>query len=141
LSTLYYNVYMTNTKVLNARISKQLYEKISDKAKKNRVSVSNLIRNLMEDALEIHEDLHDAIDQKIRKYLSEDDKKNVLGYQEVVLAKDTECDNCGKSLRANESAYFAFFEDSDTKALLCLKCKNDTSQPKEAHSHENPSSH
>lgn len=123
---------MTTDKVLNARVSKKLYEKIASKAKKNRMTVSNLIRNLVEDALELHEDFHEAVDRKIRKYLSKTDKQNILGYQEVVLAKDTECDNCGDSLKASEKAYFAFFENRDIKAILCAKCKNETS-------HENTS--
>src|SRR3989338_8340153 len=104
---------MQSDKVLNARVSKKLYQKISTKAKKNRTTVSSLIRNLIEDALEIHEDIHEAVDKKIRKYLSEADKQNILGYQEIVLAKATECDNCGQSLPASATAYFAFFEDKD----------------------------
>ena len=122
--TLYYNVNMVNDKVINTRISKKLYEKISEKAKKNRITVSNLIRNLVEDTLEIHEDIHEAVDKKIRKYLSEAEKKNVLGYQEVVLAKDTVCENCEKPLKASEIAYFAFFEDSNAKVVLCSACKH-----------------
>ncbi len=62
---------MTNDRVLNTRVSKNLYEKIANKAKKNRITISNLIRNLVEDALEIHEDFHDAVDKRIKKYLSE----------------------------------------------------------------------
>ena len=130
---------MQSDKVLNARVSKKLYEKISDRARKNRTTVSTLIRNLVEDALEIHEDIHEAVDKKIRKYLSETDKQHILGYQEMVLAKDTECDNCGKPLEASEIAYFAFFEDRDIKAILCVTCKDESSQPEKPKAHENTS--
>lgn len=128
---------MNSNKVLNARVSDKLYEKISNKAKKNRTTVSNLIRNLVEDALEIHEDIHEAVDKKIRKYLSETEKQNILGYQEMVLAKDTKCDNCEKLLKASETAYFAFFEDRDKKAILCATCKNESPQPEKTKTHEN----
>jgi len=130
---------MTSDKVLNARVSNKLYEKISNKAKKNRTTVSNLIRNLVEDALEIHEDIHDAVDKKIRKYLSETEKQNILGYQEMILAKETECDNCSKLLKASEIAYFAFFEDRDVKAIICATCKDESSQPEKHKAHENTS--
>ena len=130
---------MNSNKVLNARVSDKLYEKISDKAKKNRTTVSNLIRNLVEDALEIHEDIHEAVDKKIRKYLSETEKQNILGYQEMVLAKDTKCDNCDKLLKASETAYFAFFEDREIKAILCATCKNESPQPEKTKTHENTS--
>lgn len=132
-----YNVNMANDKVLNTRVSKKLYEKISSKAKKNRMTVSNLIRNLVEDALEIHEDLHDAVDKKIRSYLSEAEQQHILGFQEVNLAKDIQCDNCGKPLKASQTAYFAFFEDRDVKAILCGECKLENSE--ETKSHENTS--
>ncbi len=115
---------MTNDKVLNTRISKKLYEKISDKAKRNRITVSNLIRNLVEDTLEIHEDIHDAIDKKVRKYFAEAEKHSVLGFQEITLAKDADCDNCTKKIKTGESAFFAFFEDDNSKALLCSDCKS-----------------
>lgn len=128
---------MTNDKVLNTRVSKKLYQKISSKAKKNRTTVSNLIRNLVEDALEIHEDIHDAVDKKIRKYLSEAEQQHIIGFQEVNLAKDTKCDNCGKSLKASQTAYFAFFEDRDLKAILCAECKLENTE--ETKSHENTS--
>lgn len=132
---------MTSDKILNARVSKKLYEKISEKAKKNRVTVSTLIRNLVEDALEIHEDLHEAVDKKIRKYLSETKKQNIVGYQEITLAKDAKCDNCGKPLKASERAYLALFEDRDLKAILCATCKTDSSKPEETKAHENTSNH
>ena len=128
---------MQSDKVLNARVSKKLYEKISDKAKKNRMTVSTLIRNLVEDALEIHENIHEAVDKKIRKYLSETEKQSIVGYQEMVLAKDIQCDNCGKPLKASKTAYFAFFEDKDTKAILCATCKDESSQPEKTKTHEN----
>ena len=115
---------MTNDKVVNTRISQKLYEKIASKAKKNRITVSNLIRNLVEDTLEIHEDFHDAVDKKIRKYLVGVKNKNVLGYQEVVLAKNTTCENCEKPLKSSEKAYFAFLEDSNEKIVLCSTCKH-----------------
>lgn len=130
---------MSSNKVLNARVSDKLYEKISDKAKKNRITVSNFIRNLVEDALEIHEDFHEAVDKKIRKYFSEREKQNILGYQEMTLAKNTKCDNCDKLLKASETAYFAFFEDRDIKAILCVTCKNDNPKSEKTKTHENTS--
>ena len=130
---------MSHQKVLNTRVSKQLYNKISDKAKKNRTTVSNLIRNLVEDALEIHEDIHEAVDKKIRRYLFESEEQKILGFQEVSLAKDTKCDSCDSSLKTSEKAFFAFFEDSDLKAVICSDCKTKSSQTKKAKTNENTS--
>ncbi|KKQ36501.1 MAG: hypothetical protein US54_C0065G0006 [Candidatus Roizmanbacteria bacterium GW2011_GWA2_37_7] len=126
---------MINDKVVNTRVSKKLYEKIFNKAKKNRVSISNLIRNLVEDTLEIHEDIHDAIDKKIRKYLSDTEKQNILGYQEITLAKDTLCDNCGKELKTSDTAYVAYLAESDSKIILCSTCKAKISKSEKKEPH------
>ena len=114
---------MNNDQVINTRVSKKLYEKISAKAKKNRVTISNLLRNLVEDTLEIHEDIHEAIDKKIKKYLTKSEKEGLLGYQDILLVKDTECELCGNALKKSQKAYLAFFENNGTKIVVCTKCK------------------
>ena len=111
-------------KILHTRVSENLYEKISSKAKKNRITISNLIRNLVEDTLEIHGDIHEAIDKKIKKYLTNKNRHDILGFQEINLAKTSLCENCGKKLKSSEIAYFAFFENSDSKIILCSNCKS-----------------
>jgi hypothetical protein len=130
---------MNNDKVVNTRVSKKLYEKISSKARKNRVSISNLIRNLVEDTLEIHEDFHEAIDKKIKKYFTEADKEDILGFQEVALAKDAVCDNCGKVLKVPDVAYIAFLSEGDVKIIFCSTCKSKHSKSVKEEMHENAS--
>ena len=121
--------------MINTRVSKKIYEKISEKAKKNRVTVSNLLRNLVEDTLEIHKDVHEAIDKKIKNYLAKSEKDGLLGYQDIVLAKDTECELCGDALKKSQKAYLALFENSDTKIVVCTKCKltNAVSEKEDTH--------
>src|SRR5947207_1010907 len=75
-------------KVINTRISKDLYDKISAKAKKNRITVSNLIRNLVEDSLEIYGDVADLVDGRIKNHLHRQDTVAIIGYQSITLAKD-----------------------------------------------------
>ena len=86
-------------KVLHTRVSRELFEKVSTKARKHRVSTSNLIRNLVEDYLEIHGDVWDAIDNKLRNYLDKGED-SIIGYQSLILNKDTTCDLCNKKLKA-----------------------------------------
>lgn len=116
---------MNSDKVLNTRVSKKLYEKIASKAKKNRITISNFIRNLVEDTLDIHEDFHDAVDKKIKKFLSDSEKTDVVGYQEITLAKDTVCQLCDKELLKSEKVILAYL-DNDSKIIICSKC-NETS--------------
>lgn len=132
---------MNSDKVINTRVSKKLYEKVSAKAKKNRVTISNLIRNLVEDTLELHEDIHEAIDMKIKKYLTESEKEGLLGYQEIVLAKDTACELCEETLKKSQKAYLAFFENTDAKVVICTKCKLSNAVSEKDNTHADTTNH
>lgn len=111
-----------NEKVVHTRISKKLFEKISQKAKKNRISTSNLLRNLVEDYIEIHSDVWDAIDNKIKNYLSKGDD-SIIGYQSIILNKKLLCALCNKELSSGSQAFIGFFEKSPQKIIVCEKCK------------------
>ena len=115
---------MTNKKqkkVLHARVSEELFDKISTKAKKHRISTSNLIRNLVEDYLEIHEDVWEAVDGRLRRYVAEG-KDSVIGYQPIKLSKNTVCALCEKKLKADSQAFVGFFEKSSQKLIVCEDC-------------------
>src|SRR3989344_2763536 len=116
-------------KVLHTRVSRELFEKVSTKARKHRVSTSNLIRNLVEDYLEIHGDVWDAIDNKLRNYLDKGED-SIIGYQSLILNKDTTCDLCNKKLKAGAQASIGFFEKSSQKIIVCEDCKNEKPEQK-----------
>lgn len=117
---------MTNEKILNTRVSKKLYEEISRRAKKNRVSVSNLMRNLVEDALDIHEDIHDAIDKTVRNYLNEHGKVTIIGYNEMTVARSTvTCELCEHEIKPNEKAYLGLLDNKKDWIIVCEKCKTE----------------
>jgi hypothetical protein len=108
-------------KILHTRVSKDLYSKISDKAKKHRVTVSNLVRNLVEDYFEIHNEVLDVVDREIREHL--DNNENILGYQPITLEKNTSCNICGEKLQKGEGGFIGFFENSNKKIVVCQKCR------------------
>lgn len=110
-----------NEKVVHTRVSKELYDKISTKARKHRVTTSNLLRNLVEDYLEIHGDVWDAIDKKLRGYLSSGED-SIIGYQAITLSKDTMCSLCGEKLKKEAEAFIGFFEKSPQKIVICPEC-------------------
>lgn len=112
-----------NEKVVHTRVSKELYNKISNKAKKNRVTTSNLLRNLLEDYLEIHGEVWDAIDKKLRSYLVSGED-SIVGYQSINLNKNVHCSLCGKTLKKNAQVFIGFFEKSTQKIIVCAECKD-----------------
>lgn len=111
-----------NEKVVHTRVSKKLYDKISNKARKHRITTSNLIRNLVEDYLEIHGEVWDAIDNKIRRHL-DSEKDSILGYQSIILNKNMRCSSCDKTLKKETQVFIGFFEKSPQKIIVCLECK------------------
>lgn len=111
-----------NEKVVHTRVSKELFEKIANKAKKNRISTSNLLRNLVEDYLEIHSDVWDAIDMKLKNYLSLGED-SIIGYQSIILSKKIRCALCNKELNSGSQVFIGFFEKSPQKIIVCPNCK------------------
>jgi len=110
-----------NEKVVHTRVSNELFKKILDKAKKNRVSTSNLIRNLVEDYIEIHGEVWEAVDKKIKTYLdSEDD--SIVGYQPIILSTTKKCFTCGIELKTGEHAFVGVQDNSPKKIIVCQKC-------------------
>lgn len=108
-------------KILHTRVSKDLYSKISNKARRHRVTVSNLVRNLVEDYFEIHNEVFDVVDKEIREHLVK--KESILGYQPITLEKNTLCNICGIKLKKGESGFIGFFETSNKKIVVCSKCR------------------
>ena len=111
-------------KTLQARISEDLYDKISKKAKNHRITISNLVRNLAEDYFEIHDEVWDLVDDKIRKMLkTKAGKKKVLGFQMITLTTDSQCHICEKELKKGDQINIAFFADSSKTAVVCSDCR------------------
>lgn len=118
-----------NEKVVHTRVSKKLYDKISSKAKKNRITTSNLLRNLVEDYLEIHGEVWDVIDKKLRDYLSSGED-SIIGYQPIFLNKNISCSLCEKILKKEAQAFIGFFEKSSQKIIICSECKENEEKTK-----------
>lgn len=111
-----------NEKVVHTRISKKLFDKISSKAKKHRITTSSLLRNLVEDYLEIHGEVWDAIDEKLRNYIASGED-SIIGYQSIVINKNSNCSLCGKTLKKGSQVFIGFFEKSTQKIIACSECK------------------
>jgi predicted DNA-binding protein len=108
-------------KVLHTRVSDEMYDQLSTKAKKRRVTISNLIRNIVEDSLDLSGEVFDLVDEKLRRRLHREN--SILGYQPIALSKDTVCDFCGNDLKKGTSVNLAFLENSAKKLTVCDDCK------------------
>lgn len=110
-------------KVVHTRVSEELYEKIKQKSKAHRVTVSNLIRNLVEDAIDISGDVVSLVDQRIKEYLDKDTE--IIGFQSFVLSKDTKCEVTGVDLKKGKRAYLAILASSHNKIVVSPKFREE----------------
>lgn len=108
-------------KVVHTRVSGELYDELSKNAKKRRVTISNLIRNIVEDSLDLSGEVLGLVDEKIRSKLNREDE--ILGYQQITLSKDTICDFCTKEIAKGSEINIAFLDKSAKKLLVCSECK------------------
>jgi hypothetical protein len=86
--------------IINLRVSKATYEKIKQKARENRESISNLVRKTVDDSLEIISDLSNDLRGKDKS----DKFKDVISYHKVISAQELECDSCEKKIKVGETA-------------------------------------
>lgn len=104
--------------VINLRVSKATYEKIKQKARENRESISNLVRKAVEDSSEIISDLSEEIFGK-----GKDNKfQDVASYHKSKAAKDIKCDKCGAAIAAGAGVTVGETTGAK-KYFFCENCK------------------
>jgi hypothetical protein len=127
-------------RLVQTRVPETLDETLRKQAKKSRVSVSQLIRNVLEDTFDLVDDVvaeatnlgrtvkRDArriADTAKGRTLKEQHAalEQVYAWQEVVLNRDVDCARCGRSLRSGKKALYGLQEDPSAPRLwLCAPC-------------------
>src|SRR4051812_17508054 len=83
----------TKDYIINLRVSRQTYDKVKSRARKNGQTISNLIRGIIDDSAEIISDIsHDLRGPKKEKF------GDIVSYHKSVLAQAKTCDNCGTEM-------------------------------------------
>jgi formamidopyrimidine-DNA glycosylase len=102
--------------VINFRVSRETYDKIKDKAQENRETMSNLVRKVIEDGVEIIDDLS-------RDFLGGQKKpRPIVSYARVTLAAEVKCANCQKIIKAGTTAT-AGYDEKGQISYFCPVCK------------------
>jgi len=119
-------------KVIHTRVSEGLDEEIRERAARLGVSVSNLVRNVLQHTFGLVEDVvADAasIGRSARGEASEARAEappaapgRVLGWQEAVLNLNALCEACNAILPRGSRAAIAVVEGSGPRAIRCLAC-------------------
>lgn len=132
-------------RLIQARVPRELEGAVKEAARRNRLTVSQLIRNLLEDTFEIVTTVVDEVDhlvadsaeivenvrrgaRRVREASTrsvpsaEDDLTHVLAWNPVVLNRPVECSKCGGAIRTGENGFAGLGEERGVRAWLCLEC-------------------
>jgi len=120
---------------LHARISADLEEALKREARRRRTPVSLLVRNVLEGALDLVEEIvEDGLEiadtsrrlaQRVSRAArgeSEDPLAEIYGWQEIVLNRAARCGRCDVDLPSGGSAHRGLSERPGRPAFLCSKC-------------------
>lgn len=114
-------------RVLHTRVPAVLERELKRFAQNLRVPVSNLVRAILEDAIEAADAAGESVEGRLKRTAQQlehereqlkarirpDPLANVYAFQSVTLAQPTECAKCGRTLERGEPAHLGL---TDTPA-------------------------
>lgn len=127
-------------RVLHTRVPAVLEQELKRFAQNLRVPVSNLVRTILEDALEVADAAGDRVEERLRKAATQlqsererlrrklraDPLADVYAFQEVTLAQPTHCAKCDVELPKGTRAHLALVDaeasGGPSKLFVCEKC-------------------
>jgi hypothetical protein len=114
-------------RLIQTRVDRRLQKVLMDQAKRRRISVSNLVRNILEDAFGLGEpDAGPAVDPEVTALAAVPALDHVYAWNSVILGRDVECSRCARGLDAGSRALIGLSEDADApRAWLCAECGED----------------
>ena len=111
---------------LHTRISEALEDALKREAHRRRQPVSLFVRNVLEGALDLVEDIVEtsiaASRGRRRANGRASDLEDVYGWQELVLNRAAPCTRCAASLAAGDGAWRGLRERQAPPVFLCAPC-------------------
>ena len=121
---------------LHARISETLEDALKREARRRRQPVSLLVRNVLEGALDLVEDIVESslgvangFEHRGRHRRRPDASTadatglhDVYGWQEIILNRAASCARCEASLAAGAPAFRGLRDDAGAAVFLCPAC-------------------
>ena len=113
---------------LHTRISENLEDALKREARRRRLPVSLLVRNVLEGALDLVEDLVETSlgvarrSQDIARAASQAGLDEIYGWQELILNRAAACARCEVELDAGARAYRGLSDRAGSPLFLCPAC-------------------
>jgi hypothetical protein len=117
---------------LHTRISEHLEDALKREARRRRLPVSLLVRNVLEGALDLVEDivegsLHvarrsEGLARAVARGPAAARADDVYGWQELILNRAGACARCASALPAGETAYRGLRDGGGPPVFQCVAC-------------------
>lgn len=114
-------------RLVQTRVDRRLDDAIREEARRRRMSVSNLVRGVLEDAFGLTDpDVEPLLEGAPKTVPEKAPLDHIYAWNAVVLGKDAQCSRCDASMSAGDRASIGLSEDADAaRAWLCRKCGKD----------------
>jgi hypothetical protein len=134
-------------RVLHTRVPAVLEAELKRFAQNLRVPVSNLVRTILEDALEVADAAGDRVEERLRKAatqiqsererlrkkIKQDPLGDVYAFQDVTLAQPSRCAKCDAPLDAGDHAHLGLVDPNVAEGgriFVCDECLPNHEKPK-----------
>ena len=121
---------------LHTRISETLEDALKREARRRRLPVSLLVRNVLEGALDLVEDIVETSlgvarppPRRRGRGPERDGLRDIYGWQELILNRPATCVRCQTALAAGGKAFRGLSEQAGPAVFLCLPCIRRLGQP------------
>ena len=115
---------------IGARVPKELRDKVIKRAEGEGVSVSILVRRVLEQAFNDSDFVSTTINKQQKSQSREDDKallkkkfSNVLGWETISLNTQVNCASCDKRMDEGDVATVGISLSGGSPVVLCNRCK------------------
>jgi len=114
-------------RLVQTRVNRRLDNVLREEARRRRMSVSNLVRGVLEDAFGLADpDVGPLLEGGIEAAPERAPLDHVYAWNAVVLGRDAKCSRCSAAMSAGDSAFIGLSEDPDAdRAWLCGECGED----------------
>jgi hypothetical protein len=112
--------------VLQTRVPESLYDDLVDQARRLRVPVSNLVRNILEDSIRIVENIVDGgldIAEALANRASDEDLAQAVGWQLMTTGRRIPCARCGTSIEKGAQAFTSVGVPGGKTFVICGECQ------------------
>ena len=131
---------------LHTRISETLEDALKREARRRRLPVSLLVRNVLEGALDLVEDIVETSlgvarppARRRRRGLECDGVDDIYGWQELILNRAASCARCDLELIAGVQVYRGLRDQGGPPVFLCVACVRRLGRPATEQREEGPS--